>query len=148
MIQDKQQLQYKAFNQEKAAVLIITFIIMITLSTMTAAFLYFTSIRVRGSIANLEYSQALWLAEAGLQRYMYLLKNDADYRDNYPDLNDGLGCGSYVVRADKNHKTYVLTSTGTVNIINRTITQSAVVTGGNIKVTPQKDWDEVVPVVP
>ncbi len=147
--QDKQSLQYKALNSEKAAVLILTFIIMTTLSAMTVAFLYFTSIRLRSSIAGVEYSQALWLAEAGLQRYMYLLKNDADYRDNYPDLSDDLGKGSYLVRVDENHKTYVLTSTGAVNVVNRTITQSVVVTKGvNTTVTPNKDWNEIILLAP
>ena len=80
---------------------------------------------------------------------MYLLKNDADYRDNYPDLSDDLGKGSYLVRVDKNNKTYALTSTGAVNVVNRTITQSVVVAKGvNTTVTPNKDWNEIILLTP
>jgi hypothetical protein len=89
-----------------------------------------TSVQLKGSGYDLASSKAFWLAEAGLQKYIYLLKNDENYRSNYPDLNESLGNGSYLVQAsyDVGSNTYTLISTGTVGVLNRKLQQSVVVT--------------------
>lgn len=111
---------------KKGVVLILTFIIMITLTTITVYFLYMTSFQLKGSAFDVRSSQAFWLAEAGIQDVLYQLKNDSDYRDSPTTVTGSLGQGSYSVTVSKNGSTYTLTSTGTVDVINRKITQSVV----------------------
>ncbi len=120
-------------KDEKGSVLIVMFIIMTTLTTITVAYLYMTSIRLRGSAYDVVSSKALWLAEAGLQDVIYRLNNDSEYRDSPTAVNENLGDGSYSVSVSKNVNTYSLTSTGTVDVLNRKITQNVIVAEG----TPQ-----------
>ena len=92
-------------------------------------------------------AKAFWLAEAGLQRYMYLINNDASYRTTYPDLSASLGDGNYTVTATyavvNELDTYSLTSTGTVDSFSRKITQSAVITSGALDRTIHADASHV-----
>lgn len=115
---------------EKGAVLILTFLIMTTLIVITGGFLYMTSTQLRGSGYDLASAKALWIAEAGLQDVFYKLKNDSAYRDNPTPVSGTLGNGSYSVSVTKSGSTYTITSTGTVNVLNRKIIQTAVVTSG------------------
>ncbi len=107
------------------AALIMTFIIMATLSAITAGFLFMTSAQLKGSGNDVASSKALWIAEAGIQQAIYQLKNDSGYRNSPTAINANLGDGSYSVSVSKNGSTYDLSSTGTVDVLNRKVMQSA-----------------------
>ena len=65
----------KKNKREKGVVLILTFIILTTLTAIVVAFLSMTSIQTKGAGYDIVSSQALWLADAGLQQAFYTLKN-------------------------------------------------------------------------
>lgn len=117
---------------EKGIALILTFIVMVTLTAIVVSFLFLISIQTKGSGYDIASHKALWLADAGLQQVCYKLKNDATYRSNLSPnpVTGNLGSGSYSVGVTKDtgNTTYVLTSTGTVDILSRQITQTVVVT--------------------
>jgi len=114
----------------KGAVLLFTLMVMIVLTSMVGAYLGFVQASTKSTGAQISDSKAIYIAEAGLQKYVYLLKTDQDYRDDYPDLNENFGDGSYSVQADFNQptNTYTITSTGTVGGLSRQITESVTVT--------------------
>lgn len=115
-------------RNHKGAVLILTFIVMTTLAAITAAFLYMTSIQTKGAGYDIVSSKALWLAEAGLQKALYTLKNDANYQNTPYLITGNLGDGAYSVSATKNGSIYTFTSTGTVSVMSRQIRASAAFT--------------------
>jgi len=117
-------------RNHKGTVLILTFIVMTTLTAIASAFLYMTSVQLKGSGYDVASSKAIWLAEAGLQQVIYNLKNDANYRNNPTPVNGNLGAGSYTVTVSKNDTTYTLSSLGTVDVLNRRVTQTAIVANG------------------
>jgi cytoskeletal protein CcmA (bactofilin family) len=119
----------KFISGEKGAVLLLTFVVMVTLCAIAISFLYMISVQTRGSGYDIVSSKALWLAEAGIQQVLYRLKNDANYRNNPTAVNGTLGDGTYSVSVSKNGSTYTLTSTGTVNSLNRKVEQTAVSAG-------------------
>ena len=106
---------------------------MIALTAVTVAFLYITTIQTKGSGHDITSSQALWLAEAGLQDVIQKLKNDSDYRDSPTTVTADLGEGSYSVTVAKDDTTYTFSSTGTVDVISRKITMSIVATSALIE---------------
>jgi len=110
--------------------LLFTLFVMITLTSVVGAYLGFVQHSTRSTGAQIDSSKAFYLAEAGLQRYVFFLKYEQDYRDNHPNLNENLGDGSYSVQAsfEQPTDTYTISSTGTVGAISRQITQSFVVT--------------------
>ena len=114
-------------KNRKGMVLILTFIIMTAVTAIAASFLYMTSIQTKGSGYDISSSNALWLAEAGLQKVIYNLKNDPNYRNNPTSINGSLGNGAYSVTVSKGGSTYTANSTGTVDVLSRKITQSVVV---------------------
>jgi len=61
-------------SAKRGAVLITTFIIMTTLTAMTAGFLFMTSHQLKGSGYDTVSAEALWLAEAGIQKAVWNLK--------------------------------------------------------------------------
>lgn len=109
---------------EKGVILILTFIIMSTLTAITVGFLYMTSHQLKGSGYDMTSAKAFWLAEAGVQQTIYQIKNDSGYRDSPTTVTGNLGDGSYSVTVSKNDSTYTLTSTGTVDVLNRKVAQS------------------------
>lgn len=100
-------------NRERGAVLLLTFIVMIALVTITAGFLYMLSARARSVAYAKNSEKAFWLAEAGLQQVMYRLKNDSVFSDNPTTVTGNLGDGSYSVTVSMDESTYTITSTGT-----------------------------------
>ena len=120
-------------SAEKGAVLILTFIIMVTLTAITAGFLFMTSSQLRSSAYDVASSKAFWLAEAGIQDVMQKLVNDSDYRNSPTTVTDDLGDGSYSVTVSKADTTYTLSSTGTVDVMSRKITMSVVATSAIIE---------------
>jgi len=114
-------------KNERGAVLIITFIVMVTLTAITVGFLYMTSMQTKGSGYDISSNKALWIAEGSLQKYFLLLRSGTYNSGNIPDLTENLGDGSYTVTAsyDADTDIYTLTSTGTVDVISRQIQQTA-----------------------
>lgn len=60
-------------SRQSGTALILTFIMLISLTAITIAFLYMTSVRVKVMGYDTASSQALWLAEAGLQKAVWNL---------------------------------------------------------------------------
>ncbi|MDO8749503.1 MAG: hypothetical protein Q7J72_10420 [Candidatus Omnitrophota bacterium] len=115
-------------SAKKGTALLLTFIIMTTLTTVVMAFLYMSSLRLKGSGYDMSDSQALWLAEAGLQKALYTLKNDTNYQSSPTTITGSLGNGAYSVSAVKSGSIYTFTSLGTVNAMSRQIRASAAFT--------------------
>ncbi|MBL7068364.1 MAG: hypothetical protein ISS34_00710 [Candidatus Omnitrophica bacterium] len=122
------------FN-EKGAALLFTFMIMATLVIFTVFFLFMTSTQLRRSAFDKQGSQALWIAEGGLQRYIYLLSDGTYDSGNHPDLSDsisvdGTTIGDYEVTSTYNAgtSTFTITSTGTVGVVDREVAQDVTVT--------------------
>lgn len=113
---------------EKGIVLILTFIIMITLTTIIASFLFMVSVQTTGSGYDIASHKALWLADAGLQKALYTLKNDTNYQTTPTTISNSLGEGTYSVSATKVGSIYTFTSTGTVLSLQRQIQVSASLT--------------------
>ena len=115
-------------SAKKGTALLLTFIILTTLTAVVIAFLYLSSLRLKGSGYDMSDSQALWLAEAGLQKALYTLKNDANYQTSPTTISGSLGNGVYSVSAVKSGSIYSFTSLGTVNAMSRQIGASAAFT--------------------
>ncbi len=113
---------------EKGIVLILTFIVMATLTAIVASFLFLISIQTKGSGYDIASHKALWLADAGLQKALYTLKNDANYQTNPPNISGSLGEGTYSVNATKSGSIYTFVSTGTVLGLQRQIQATASLT--------------------
>lgn len=106
---------------------------MTVLAVVAFSFLRMTSVQGRTIGHEAASGKAFWVAEAGLKKYFYLLKNDSNYRDNYPPLNENLVDGSYSVSAtyDAGSTTYTITSEGQAGPLTRKIRQSTVVSEGS-----------------
>lgn len=96
----------KKKSSERGAVMILTFIMMIALIAITAAFLYMTSIQTKGSGYNIASSKALWLAESGLQKAIWNLKTPAGsggQGENWTTAGteENLGNGSYNMAVER-----------------------------------------------
>ena len=114
--------RYTLNANNKGVVLLLTFIIMATLIVIVAVFLYMTSVEIRNAGYELTDSQALWIAEGGIQQAIYKVKSDAVYRANPTTLSGNLGAGSYSVTVTKNGSLYNVTSKGIVGTAKRKIT--------------------------
>jgi hypothetical protein len=127
-------------RNEKGAVLLFTLIVMIVLISVVGAYLGFVQSSTRSTGAQIEDSQAIYLADAGLQYAIHRL-TDSDYRDNVSrDVNNtttgsaNLGEGSYTFEIYRgaleaaDEDTFYITSTGTLGGLGRQITQTALET--------------------
>ena len=136
----KMRYEIRDTRYEKGAVLLFTLIVMIALISVVGAYLGFVQSSTKSTGAQIEDSQAIYLADAGLQYAIYRL-TDSDYRGSVSrDKNSSttgsanLGEGSFSFEiyrgalgaADKD--TFYITSTGTVGALSRQITQTAVET--------------------
>lgn len=110
-------------KRSRGVALVIVLIIFITLTSITASFLYEAAIGQRKVAHEIANAKALWIAEAGLQDAVYRVKNDISYRNSPIQLNGILGDGSYSVDVVKNANMYNLVSTATVNNVSRKLTQ-------------------------
>jgi len=140
-------MKYGITDNKRGAVLLLTFIMMVTLAVVTAAFLYTVSVRIKGASVDMAGDKAFWLAEAGIQDVIYRLSNDAAYRQSPDPIDELLGSGNYQVNVDVQGSKYTAVSTGTSGIVSRTVTQSMTLDtkGSNVTITLEKDWDESVP---
>jgi len=89
-------------SAKKGTALLLTFIILTTLTAVVIAFLYLSSLRLKGSGYDISDSQALWLAEAGLQKAVWNLKTPVaggGQGENWVSAGttENLGSGSYVM---------------------------------------------------
>ncbi|NQT06750.1 MAG: hypothetical protein HQ575_04335, partial [Candidatus Omnitrophica bacterium] len=121
-------------SKERGVVLIFTFIIMITLVSFTVFFLFMTSTQLRRAAFDKQGSQALWIAEGGLQKYIYNLSNGTYSSSNHPPLAESLSVGgsaigNYSVTSDYDAgtSTFTVTSTGTVERVSRQVEQQVAV---------------------
>jgi hypothetical protein len=111
----------------KGFVLLISLILLLSISVITAAFVYLVTIRTRAVASGLDNSKAFWLAEAGIQQVIYTVKTDANYRDAPTTITGNLGDGKYSVTVVKQtgKTVYDMVSTGTVGGASRSIGQTA-----------------------
>lgn len=114
-------------------VLLLTFVFIITMAVIVAAFLSMMSTQIKTTGYEISSAKALWLAEAAIQQVLYELKTDSVFRSAPTTVSGSLGAGTYSVAVVKAVSTYTLTSTGTVSTLKRQVTQSVVVneTGGS-----------------
>lgn len=93
-------------KDKKGAVLLMTFIIMVTMIGVTVAFLYMLSIQTKGSGYDITSSKALSLAEAGNQKAMWNLKIPTGSGGEGEDwttagTTENLGDGSYTMEVER-----------------------------------------------
>ena len=117
-----------ATSNRKGVVLILTFIIITCVIAITVSFLYMISIQTKARGYDIADAKALWLADAGLEKALYTLKNDAAYQSNPTPISGSLGDGIYSVTASKNGSIYTFASTGTVLTLQRKAQLSASLT--------------------
>lgn len=120
-------------KNKQGIILAITVTVMAVMVIITYAFLYMSSTQSRVVANKSKSAKALWLAEAGMEKYLYLLKTDSNYRTNTPDLSENLASGDYSVSAVYNSgtDTYAVVAKGTSGTSNRMIGQSAQITVGS-----------------
>ena len=127
-------MRYKLFYRrgqkkgKRGVALILTFMIMATVMTVTIAFLFMLNTRSRGTAFDVASHKALWVAEAGLQSVIYRLRTDIAYRNDPTQVSGSVGNGSYSVTVVRDGSTYTLTSTGSVDVVERELSQSVIVT--------------------
>lgn len=91
---------------KKGAVLIVTFIIMVTITIITAGFLFMTSHQLEGAGYDTVSAEALWLAEAGLQKAVWNLKTPVGSGGQGEDwttagTEESLGDGDYTMVVER-----------------------------------------------
>ena len=111
--------------KKSGAILVIVMMVVISFTLLVAALLRLGGISREETAKQLQYTQAHWLAEAGVERALSLIVASKEYRENaLPDtLSDGSllspGKGSYntiitSTNQPSGYTTYTITSTGTV----------------------------------
>ena len=118
-------------KNKKGTVLLLTFIVMVTVTAIAVSFLYLISVQTKAGGYDIASHKALWVAEAGLQQAIRQLKNDSNFRNDpssQSPLTGSVGDGGYSVTVSKNGSIYTLTSTGTVGILKRQISETVAVT--------------------
>jgi len=119
----------KTSRAQKGFVLALSAILLLCISVILAAFVFLTTVRLRSLATGAASTKAFWLAEAGIQQVASQLKRNLDYRTEPVNLSGSLGEGSYSVSVvtPVDPRVCVATSTGTVDGISRTITQTLTV---------------------
>jgi len=115
----------------KGISLIAVIIIMLIAASLSIVIASTMSTTARASIIDMQGQQAFYIAEAGLENYIYLLYDETYDPDNHPELTKDFGEGSYTVTSsyDADTNVYTLTSTATIDtLITRQITQSVALT--------------------
>lgn len=93
-------------HSDKGVILILTFIVMVTLTTITAAFLSMSSVQMKGTGYDVASNKALWLAEAGLQKAIWNLKTPVGSGGQGEDwtttgTTESLGDGNYTMVVER-----------------------------------------------
>ena len=134
----------------KAAVLLFTLMVMITLTSVVGAYLGFVQYSTRSTGAQISDSQAIYLAEAGLQKAVWNILTPVP-KGGWGKFGAGqsrseeasFGAGTYSVTASRTGNTYTINSTGMVKGLSRSM-QQQFSTGGGPGLTPVVDtWHEI-----
>lgn len=93
-------------KRQSGTALILTFIMLISLTAITIAFLYMTSVRVKVMGYDTASSKALWLAEAGLQKAIWNLMTpvgSGGQGENWTTTGttENLGDGNYAMVVER-----------------------------------------------
>lgn len=114
---------------KRGFVLFVSVALLLSVTVIAAAFIFLVSARTRSAASLRGGSQALWLAEAGIQAVIARVMNDAAYAVSPTVLNGSLGAGSYAASVVKQAgaPVYTITSTGTAAGIARTVRQTATI---------------------
>ena len=130
-------------RDKKGAVLLFTLIVMITLTSVVGAYLGFVQSSTRSTGAQIEDSQAIYLADAGLNQAIWYLMNTApDGSGDYswrttaypavpgPDPNDpqqeSFGNGTFTIWVQDSGSNIQIYARGTVGELTRIITQTVI----------------------
>ncbi|GAI37332.1 unnamed protein product, partial [marine sediment metagenome] len=134
----------------KGAVLLFTLIVMITLISVVGAYLDFVQSSTRSTGAQIEDSQAIYLADAGLDMAIWYLRNtapdgstDCFWRTTAypavpgPDPNDpqqkSLGNGTFTIWVQDSGSNIQVYARGTVGGLSRVITQTLTLTSSALE---------------
>lgn len=134
----------------KGAVLLFTLIVMITLISVVGAYLDFVQSSTRSTGAQIEDSQAIYLADAGLDMAIWYLRNtapdgsgDCSWRTTAypavpgPDPNDpqqkSLGNGTFTIWVQDSGSDIQVYARGTVGGLSRVITQTLTLTSSALE---------------
>ena len=117
-------------RNDRGISLIAVMIIMLIIATLALVIASMMSTGTASSVIDMQAQQALYIAEAGIENYIYLLYVETYDPDNHPDLTKTFGEGSYTVTSTYNAVTsvYTLTSTATVDSTNRVIVEGVAIT--------------------
>lgn len=136
-----------SINNEKGVALILTFIFMVSLVIIVAAYLFLVTYDTRHVNTQLSNEKALYLADAGLNKAVWYLTNtapdsstDGSWRTTgYPadpgvNPNDPqqeiLGEGTYTMWVETSGSDIMVTARGTANNIERIIRETITLAGG------------------
>ncbi|NQT74982.1 MAG: type II secretion system protein [Candidatus Omnitrophica bacterium] len=116
----------------KGISLIAVMIVMLIVATLVLLIASMMSTGTKTAVIDMQAQQALYIAEAGLEHYIYLLYDETYDPDNHPELTRSFGEGSYTVTSVYDAPTYVytLTSTATVDSTTRQIIEGVSITSG------------------
>jgi len=135
---------------EKGAVLLFTLMVMIVLTSVVGAYLGFVQASTKSTGAQIADSQAIYLAEAGLQKAVWNIVTPVP-QGGWGKFGAGqsrseeasFGAGTYSVTASRTGNTYTINSTGTVESLSRSLQQQFSI-GGGPGLTPVVDtWHEI-----
>lgn len=136
---------------EKGVVLLFTLMVMITLTSVVGAYLGFVQYSTKSTGAQISDSQAIYLAEAGLQKAVWNIRTKDD-EGGWGTFGAGqsrseeasFGAGTYSVTASRSGSTYTINSTGTVEGLSRSLQQKFQPGGGPSGLRAVVDtWHEI-----
>lgn len=148
-IEKKRKTNYeKRSTKRKGIALILTFIFMVALAIITAAYLFMVTYGTRSVNAQINNSTAFYLAEAGINKAVWYLMNtapdgstDGSWRTTAyaasPGPNptdpqeDSLGNGTYTLWVETSGSNILITGRGRMNNIQRTVQQEVELSGGD-----------------
>lgn len=144
------QYEIRYTRYEKGAVLLFTLMVMITLTSVVGAYLGFVQSSTRSTGAQIEDSQAIYLADAGINQAIWYLMNtapdgstDCSWRTTAypavpgPDPNDpqqkSLGNGTFTIWVQDSGSDIQVYARGTVGGLSRVITQTLALTSSALE---------------
>ena len=103
---------------------------MLIVATLALVIASMMSTGTWASATDMQAQQALYIAEAGIEHYTYLLYDQTYDADNHPELTKNFGEGSYTVTStyDADTSVYTMTSTATVDSTTRQIVEGIAIT--------------------
>ena len=137
----------KSMQNNKGVALIVTFMLMVSLIIIVAAYLFLVTVGIRTANAQVQSVQSLYLSEAGLNKAIWYLLNtapdgstDGSWRTaSYPtDAGSGgtdskqesLGSGTYTLWVETLGSNVLVTSKGESNGLERIVQQEVTISTG------------------